>query len=144
MGFIHFFKEDVKFPLDIDTKKKGINWIQSVIAKEGKRIENLNYIFCSDKYLQQLNVRYLNHDTYTDVIAFDHSISPEIISGDIFISIERVKENCAKYNNSFLGELYRVMVHGVLHLLGYSDKKSTDKALMRQMEDKYLGLILNS
>jgi len=99
----------------------------------------LNFIFCSDNYLLKINVEHLNHDTYTDIITFDYS-KEDRISGDIFISIDRVEENAKSHKTSFENELHRVIIHGVLHLLGYGDKEPGQKAEMRQKEDFCLSL----
>jgi len=100
----------------------------------------LNCVFCSDKYLVKLNNQYLKHNTLTDILTFDYSTDPESIHGEIYISIQRVKENAARFNESFDEELHRVIIHGVLHLTGYNDKSTTDKALMREKEEAYLSL----
>lgn len=99
----------------------------------------LSYIFCSDKYLQEINNQYLKHRTFTDIITFNYG-AEEGIEGDIFISINRVKENANKFKSDFDTELHRVIIHGVLHLIGYNDKTKTEKALMREKEDTYLSL----
>tara|TARA_B110000444_G_scaffold260108_1_gene305965 strand:+ start:921 stop:1343 length:423 start_codon:yes stop_codon:yes gene_type:complete len=118
-----------------------INWLGGVSTSEGKKIGQLNYIFCDDSYLHKINLEFLKHDTYTDIITFDDSLGDELIA-DIYISIERVEENASIYSVSFQNELYRVIVHGLLHLCGYTDK--TDQALdqMRGKEDKYLAVLL--
>ena len=116
------------------------NWLKDVTTKEGKEIGELVYVFCNDDYLIEKNMHFLKHDTLTDVITFDYCYE-EIISGDILISTERVKANALKYDVDFLTELHRVMVHGLLHLLGYKDKRESDALLMRQKENYYLKLI---
>jgi rRNA maturation RNase YbeY len=116
------------------------NWLKDVTTKEGKEIGELVYVFCNDDYLIEKNIQFLRHDTLTDVITFDYC-NEGIISGDILISTERVKENALKYEVDFLTELHRVMVHGLLHLLGYKDKSESDTALMREKENYYLKLI---
>ena len=116
------------------------SWLKDVTTKEGKEIGELVYVFCNDDYLIEKNIQFLKHDTLTDVIAFDYC-NEGIISGDILISTERVKENALKYEVDFLTELHRVMVHGLLHLLGYKDKSESDTALMREKENYYLKLI---
>lgn len=108
-----------------------------VASAEKKNFGTLNYIFCNDAHLLQINREYLKHDTYTDIITFDYS-EKKIISGDIFISIERVTENAEKFKQPFEIELQRVMVHGILHLIGYNDKSSQEKETMRAKEDFYL------
>jgi len=100
-------------------------------------IDTISVIFCSDDYLLSVNKEYLNHDYYTDIITFDYSVDTEI-SGDLFISIDRVKENSTEFNVPFLNELHRVLVHGVLHLCGYGDKSPVEETLMRSKEDFYL------
>jgi probable rRNA maturation factor len=138
MARIHFFVEDVTFKLPNPTKVS--RWIHSVITSEGFSLENLNYVFCSDEYLREMNIQYLNHKTFTDIITFSATERPGTIEGDIFISIERVIENAAKFDQQFIDELHRVMIHGVLHLVGFKDKSPRDKKLMRQKEDAYLSL----
>lgn len=112
-------------------------WISSVILEEECKIGEINYIFCDDTYLHKLNVNFLDHDTLTDIISFDYSVGKEL-HGDIYISIERVKDNSRDFKTSFHNELSRVMVHGVLHYCGYKDKAKTDAELMRSKEDYYL------
>jgi len=113
------------------------NWISSVIASETCKEGDINFIFCNDEYLHKLNVKFLNHDTLTDIISFDRNVGKEL-HGDIFISVERVKENAADFNVSFDDELNRVMVHGILHFCGYNDKLNEDSKLMREKENHYL------
>ena len=137
---INFFTQDIKFTLK--NKSKIRLWLTAVAKKEGAAIEELNYIFCSDNYLLELNKKHLNHNTLTDIITFDTAVTSSVVEkqiiGDIFISIERVKENASTFNVSFEKELHRVMVHGLLHLLGYKDKKPADKTEMTGKEDYYL------
>ena len=132
---IQFCTEDITFSLQEKLKHKA--WLNEVAKQEGKKILELSYVFCSDEYLLQINQEYLNHDTLTDIVTFDNSEDPKKIEGDIFISIDRVKENGEKLGTSET-ELERVMVHGLLHLLGYKDKKKEDKALMTEKEDFYI------
>ncbi len=132
---IQFCTEDITFSLKEKLKHKA--WLNEVAKQEGKKILELSYVFCSDEYLLQINQEYLNHDTLTDIVTFDNSEDPKKIEGDIFISIDRVKENGEKLGTSET-ELERVMVHGLLHLLGYKDKKKKDKALMTEKEDFYI------
>lgn len=132
---IQFCTEDITFSLKDKLKHKA--WLNEVAKQEGKKILELSYVFCSDDYLLQINQEYLNHDTLTDIVTFDNSEDPKKIEGDIFISIDRVKENGEKLGTSDT-ELERVMVHGLLHLLGYKDKKKEDKALMTEKEDFYI------
>ncbi|MFY0688320.1 MAG: rRNA maturation RNase YbeY [Cyclobacteriaceae bacterium] len=141
MSNILFHFEDVpSFEIDSSATE---NWLTQVVNQEQKSwtIDELNYIFCSDEYLLQINQQYLNHDYYTDVITFDNSGSQEEIVGDIFISTDRVKENAQALNSSFHIELYRIMVHGLLHLLEYDDKSPEAKKLMTNKEDTYLSLL---
>ena len=113
------------------------NWIKKTIAAEGQVLESLNFIFCSDEYLHKINVDYLNHDTLTDVITFPYS---EInVEGDIFISIDRIRENAINFDTTFETELHRVMIHGVLHLCGYGDKTEAEAQQMRAKEAEYLS-----
>lgn len=115
------------------------DWISSVILSENKSEGEINYIFCNDDYLVEINQQYLNHDTLTDIISFDYSLGNEI-HGDIYISIERVHENAEEFKVSFEEELKRVMIHGVLHYCGYKDKSESDELLMRSKEDEKIKL----
>ena len=135
---IHFFYEDVDF--HFKTIRKTKTWLKEVVRVENKALGELNYIFCSDGFLANVNLQYLHHSTLTDIITFDTSEDIRCIEGEIFISIDRVKENALKFTASFEDELHRVMVHGVLHLVGYSDKTSQQKRIMRKKEDAYLSL----
>ncbi len=133
---IQFFSEGIPFNLK---NKTGIRkWLNSVIREEKKKPWYLNFIFCSDEYLLELNKTYLQHETLTDILAFPYQDDPDIISGDIFISIDRVIENAAEFRQDFEKELQRVMVHGVLHLIGYSDHGKKKKKIMTEREDHYL------
>lgn len=138
MAKVNFFVEDISFKLSNPITVS--RWIQKVIKAEKHKLENLNYIFCSDEYLRQMNIEYLNHKTFTDIITFSSSEQRGTIEGDIFISIDRVRENSEKFGQDFRDELHRVIIHGVLHLLGYGDKTATEKGRMRQKEDAYLSL----
>lgn len=133
---IHFFSEDIAFTLKNKTAVRS--WITKTISLEKKKLKELSLIFCSDEYLLAVNRQYLQHDTYTDIITFDYSES-DTIAGDIFISIERIKENAARLQLSETDELHRVIIHGVLHLLGYKDKSPAEKSLMTAKEDHYLA-----
>lgn len=113
-------------------------WIQKVLKEEGFEEGDINYIFCDDAYLLKLNVEFLNHDTLTDIISFDY-VMGKLVSGDIFISVERVYENAKDIGTDFNDELNRVMVHGILHYCGYKDKTTDDAILMRAKEDYYLS-----
>jgi probable rRNA maturation factor len=141
MAAINFFSHDVIF--NLPKPKKTSSWIKRAIKNEGSVVGQLNFIFCSDSYLLTLNLQYLNHQTYTDIITFDTSEDNEALEGDIFISIDRVRENAEKFNKTFMEELHRVIIHGVLHLLGYSDKSERKKREMRKKEDAYLSLRSN-
>ncbi|GJQ03753.1 rRNA maturation RNase YbeY [Capnocytophaga canimorsus] len=114
-------------------------WIEKIIASEEKELGELNYIFCDDNYLHQINVQYLDHDTLTDIITFDYT-QEQIISGDIFISVERVADNAKDFNVDFQTELLRVMAHGVLHLCGYKDKSDAESNQMRSKEEEKMRL----
>ncbi|WP_295672632.1 rRNA maturation RNase YbeY [uncultured Mucilaginibacter sp.] len=137
MPVIHFFEEDITYKLKRKTLVR--QWIAQTILAEGYKLKELNYIFCSDDYLLQINQQYLNHDTYTDIVTFDNSESEKVIIGDIFISIERIRENAKKFSTSETDELHRVIIHGALHLLGYKDKTPVTKQKMTQKEDFYLN-----
>jgi rRNA maturation RNase YbeY len=134
-----FFTEDISFTLR--NKNKLRKWIQVVIGNEKKLPGSLNFVFCSDEYLHKLNVQYLDHDTLTDIITFDLSENADEISGEIYISIDRVKENAKKFTVPFYNELQRVMIHGILHLAGYHDKTQEQVTIMRGKEDKCLSLL---
>ncbi|SFE70260.1 rRNA maturation RNase YbeY [Pedobacter antarcticus] len=136
---VHFFNEDVNYVLKNKTVIRS--WINDTIISEGYKLEELNFILCSDKYLLEMNKQYLNHDTYTDVITFDNSDIEETIIGDIFISVERIQENAKTFGSSVINELCRVMIHGTLHLLGYGDKGKAAKTLMTAKEDTYLATL---
>ncbi|GAA3566369.1 rRNA maturation RNase YbeY [Snuella lapsa] len=112
-------------------------WISGVIDVEGFKEDEVNYIFCDDDYLHKINVEFLKHDTLTDIISFDYSVG-KIIQGDVFISVDRVKDNAEDFKVSFDEELRRVMVHGVLHYCGYKDKSDEEASLMREKENHYL------
>ena len=135
---IQFFSEDVKFNLSEKQKRK--QWLKELANIELFKIIQLNYIFCSDTYLHQINLDYLNHDTYTDIITFDNSEGNQEIEGDIFISVDRVKENAKKHQSDLETEMNRVLSHGLFHLLGYKDKKKTDAEIMRSKEESAIKL----
>ena len=136
---IHFFLEDVSFDLSLLTSVPV--WVEEVVHQEHQHIYSLNYILCSDTYLLGINQQYLQHDYYTDVITFDQRDSPDDdIEGDIFISIDRVYENSREQQTVMLHELFRVMIHGALHLLGYSDEDGITQLEMRRLESHYLDL----
>ena len=136
---IEFFNEDIEFEVKDEQKIK--EWLQKIISNYSHELESLNYIFCSDEYLHQMNVEYLDHDTLTDVITFDNSDIEGVIEGDVFISIDRVVDNAHSFNITSERELQRVMVHGLLHLLGFDDKSPELKELMKAKEDECLSLL---
>lgn len=135
---IIFFEEDIVYSIRNSISVK--QWIKNTIEQEGYKLNTITYIFCSDQYLHKINVEYLAHDTYTDIITFDNTEIASEIEGDIFISIERIRENAKKYQTTFEEELHRVMIHGVLHLVGYMDKTQKEKETMRNKENYYLAL----
>ncbi|WP_347173058.1 rRNA maturation RNase YbeY [Polaribacter uvawellassae] len=118
------------------------NWIVNCIEGEEFKVGEINYIFSDDAYLHKLNIEFLQHDTYTDIISFDNTLG-KIISGDIFISVERVAENASTYKTSFDTELHRVMIHGILHYMGYKDKTTDEKLIMRDKENQCLSTLNN-
>lgn len=127
-------------PFELLNEIQTQEWIQKVVADNGFKIDEINYVFCDDNYLHKLNVEFLNHDTLTDIISFDNTLG-KLISGDIFISIERVEENAKDFKVSFENELHRVMIHGVLHYMGYKDKSDDDKIKMRNAENQALSCL---
>ncbi len=137
---IHFHCEELRFSLR--SKRKIRAWITHTIQQEKLTAGDISIIFCNDKYLHKVNLDYLNHDTLTDIITFDYS-AQELISGDLFISYERVKKNALIFKQTAEKELRRVMIHGILHLCGYGDKTEAQKKEMRKNEDKYLAEYLN-
>ena len=140
MSKIEIYFEDTK---PIKLKKSNLkNYIKYLIHNELKKAGNISIVLCSDNYLLEMNKKYLEHDYFTDIITFDYSEKGKL-AGDIFISIERVKENAESYNTTFDAELGRVMAHGVLHLSGYKDKTPPDKKLMKSKEDFYLAAFPN-
>lgn len=130
---VNFFTEDIKFNLPNKLKRK--TWLKSLVQTEGFKIKELSYIFCSDEYLLQMNIDYLNHGTLTDIITFDNSEDEGIIEGDIFISIDRVRDNAKQLNLTEQMELSRVISHGLFHLMGYKDKTKTQTEEMRDKEE---------
>lgn len=134
---INFFTEEVQFTLKDKIRLR--KWLTNTLKSEDFKLGELNFIFCSDSYLLKINQEYLKHDTFTDIITFDTSEEEDRISGDIFISIDRITENAKNIKVDFNEELHRVMVHGVLHLMGYPDKKKEEKSLMTAKEDYYLA-----
>jgi probable rRNA maturation factor len=127
-----------KVSLEERTRLK--QFIIDLFKKEKKKVTELQYVFCSDQHLLKINQQFLQHDFYTDIITFPLSDPGQPISGEIYISVDRVRENAAEFGNSLKKELHRVIFHGVLHLCGYKDKSPRDEKLMRKMEDKYLAL----
>lgn len=137
MQLVHFFNADKRVTLNNRNSLKA--FLTSLLHKEGERkLENLSYIFCSDKYLLQINRQFLQHDFYTDIITFDLSSDKANLKAEIYISVDRVKENAIDIGIPFNIELHRVIFHGVLHLCGFKDKTKPQKTLMRQMEDQYI------
>lgn len=124
----------------LEGEKATETWISNCIQSYDFTEGEINYILCDDAYLLKLNVEFLEHDTLTDIISFDYTLG-KLISGDIFISVERVRENALKFNQPFENELHRVMIHGILHYCGFKDKSDADKVIMRAEEDKCLKLI---
>lgn len=135
---IRFSVQSSNFELPKTEKVK--EWVTEVVNRRQKRVGNISYLFCDDEYLLGVNQQYLNHDTYTDIITFDY-VAGGLISGDIMISVERVKENALKFKVPFEQELHRVIIHGVLHLLGQGDKTDAEAAEMRSQEEDALSLL---
>lgn len=131
------FNYETDFQLENESKYE--DWIDSIIESEDKEPGEINYIFCDDDYLLEINKQYLDHDTLTDIISFDYCIG-DLISGDIFISIDRVKDNAQEYDVSFNNELLRVMSHGILHYCGYKDKTQEEQFLMRAKEQEKINM----
>jgi len=134
-AIIEFHKEAVEF--EFEQIEQSSNWIKQAIEAEEQQLKAINIIFCSDDYLHKINIDYLNHDTLTDVITFPYSDTH--IEGDIYISIERIRENAHLYHTDFHTELHRVIIHGVLHLCGYGDKTDSEQQQMRAKEEEYLA-----
>jgi len=133
---IRFFSENISFTI----KQKALIriWVLETVIAENKKLKDLNVIFCSDDILFEINRKYMKHNTLTDIITFNFGEEADDILGEIYISIERVEENAKKYKKQFENELHRVIIHGVLHLIGYKDKKSQEKKEMKEKEDYYL------
>lgn len=138
MGSISIVLADVS--VRISNKRILYSWIQNIIQSEKFLVGNLTLVLCSDNYLLDLNKKFLSHDYYTDIITFDYS-EGKIVSGELYISTERVMDNAGKYNTEFYNELYRVMAHGILHLCGYGDKSDIEKKRMRSKENQKLKLL---
>ncbi len=137
---VKFFSEDTKF----NFKNKNLirNWVKSTIKSVNKNTGCINFIFTSDKYLLKINKEYLSHKYYTDIITFNYC-EKDNISGDIFISIDTIKNNSARFNVTMIEELHRVIIHGILHLLGFDDQSDKEKAVMREKENYYLERLKN-
>lgn len=133
---INFYSEN-----DFNLEEENLyeKWLKEVISSEGKKLGEISFIFCNDEYLLEINQKYLDHDTFTDIISFDNSVG-KILGGDIFISTERVKENAEQFSVEFKEELKRVMVHGILHFCGYKDKTTDEKKLMRSKEEEKMRM----
>ncbi|WP_420401421.1 rRNA maturation RNase YbeY [Flagellimonas sp.] len=128
-----------KANFELEESLRYVDWIEKVVSSEAFVCGEIDYIFCSDEYLLNLNQEYLNHDTFTDIITFDYT-DTNLISGDIFISVDRIRDNATKFDVAFENELKRVMAHGVLHLMGYKDKGRNEAKVMRQKEDEKIKL----
>ncbi|AWG24537.1 rRNA maturation RNase YbeY [Flavobacterium kingsejongi] len=124
---------------ELDNEPAYEQWLSAVILSENKKEGEINYIFCYDEYLHKINLEYLNHDTLTDIISFDYSVGNEL-NGDIFVSVERVRDNAVDFKTVFEEELRRVLAHGILHYSGYKDKSDADAALMRSKEDEKIAM----
>jgi rRNA maturation RNase YbeY len=131
------FNYELEF--ELDNEDQFSSWISIVILSENKKEGDINYIFCDDDYILEINKQYLDHDYYTDIISFDYSVGNEL-HGDIFVSIDRVRENADDFNVTFDEELKRVIIHGILHYVGYKDKTEEDEILMRQKEDEKIKM----
>ena len=132
---IFFHKENVSFSID---EEFIVKWVKKSVNSLGFDVGELSFIFCSDEYLKKINIEYLSHDFFTDVITFDYSMK-KLLFGDIYISTDRVKENAKTYSSSFKEELFRVIIHGVLHLCGFNDKTEEEKTLIRSKENEFLS-----
>ena len=124
----------------LKTKAPVTKCINALVKQESREIGDIAFVFCDDNYLHKINLEFLDHDAYTDIITFDYSIGNEVVS-EIYISVDRVAENAKRYNQTFENEIHRVMIHGVLHLCGYKDKLAEDKQIMRDKENHYLSLL---
>lgn len=134
---VRYFTEDIKF--EFKGKLSNNKWLRLVASSEIRKIGDINIIFCSDNYILDVNMKYLQHDYFTDIITFDYC-EGEVLSGDLFISIDSVRENAGFYKTGFQDELNRVIVHGILHLIGYDDHSKEEIKVMRSKEDYYLSL----
>ncbi|RAI98666.1 rRNA maturation RNase YbeY [Chitinophaga skermanii] len=135
---VRFSNHEVKLVLEDKTRLK--KFLADLFKRENQGLSGLQYVFCTDEYLLQVNQEFLDHDTYTDIITFELSPDPEITEGEIYVSVERVEENATNFNVSFNHELHRVIFHGALHLCGFGDKTEEEEELMRKKEDEYLAL----
>lgn len=135
---IHFFYENLPESVDTDYQK----WLEDIILSEGKKTGEINYIFCDDEYLLKINQDYLQHDYYTDIITFDY-VKGKTISGEIFVSLQRISDNASTLSKNYEEELRRVLAHGILHLSGYKDKSEEEEKEMRRKEDLYLDKFNN-
>ena len=124
--------------LHLEEEKRLKEWIAEAVAAEEFLVGEINYVFCTDEYLHKINLQYLNHDTYTDIISFDYRVGKQL-HGDIFISVDRVRENALKFEVDFNSELLRVLIHGILHFCGYKDKLDNEVNAMRAKEDYYVA-----
>ena len=138
---IHFFSHDI--PTSLKNTSKLKYFIESIFKREMQNLDSINYIFCSDKAVLEINKKYLNHDFYTDVITFDLSPNNKAITAEVYISIERIRDNAKQLGLSIKSELHRVLFHAALHLCGYSDKKKKDKVIMRKRENELLAKYFN-
>jgi probable rRNA maturation factor len=141
MKQINFFCENISFTLKNKAKIKA--WIAKIVLQYEYKLSTINYIFCSDEGLREVNKQYLNHDYYTDIITFDQADDEHTVAGDLYISIDRIVDNAKELGITFEQELHRVLIHGVLHLLGYDDLTDDGEAEMRQKEDEALALLLS-
>jgi rRNA maturation RNase YbeY len=132
------FYNAVDVPLPKIKRRNTSKWIKDVVSHYQKRVGEISYVFCSDEEILRINKQYLNHDYYTDIITFDYS-EKEIISGDLFISLDTVKSNSEQFGTDYLEELHRVLIHGILHLCGFKDKSSEDEKVMREKENEALS-----
>jgi rRNA maturation RNase YbeY len=135
---IYYHKENVSVSFDED---RTSDWLESAIEELGFKCGDTSIIFCTDDYLKNINQKYLNHDYFTDIITFDYTVK-DLISGDLFISVDRLKENSIQNNEKFISELYRVIIHGILHLCGYNDKTDSQRKIIRNKEDYFIRLIV--
>jgi probable rRNA maturation factor len=135
---VSFFSEDIDFKVVNPLKTK--KWIKNTSFSEGYEVSQLNYIFCSDEYLLEINKQYLDHDYFTDIITFDNSEEDKQLEGDIYVSVDRVRDNAKTFHTDFDSEMRRVLIHGLLHLVGYEDSSEALKTAMRAKEDEYLRL----